>query len=153
MENEEKEFFENIKNKVAREYKNIGSIYNPALKSNIRFNSNGFYHLRYDNNRSERNKKVQLNKLRFFNEAVRSIKISTTIQEYRRLDKIIDSKRSIVEWFAFWTIISFVNKIRIKVIVRRVGGKDGQFHFWSVMPFWSLRHNQKNIGSVDLDNE
>ncbi len=153
MNNFNKEEFEKLKNKVDAEYKSIGSIYSPALKSNIAFNSNGFHHLRYDNTRAERSKPAQLNKFRFFGDAINSIKISTTIQEYRRVKNFICGKESVVEWFAFWSITSFIKQIRIRVIVRRVGGEDGQFHFWSVMPFWSLQHKQRVIGSIELEDE
>lgn len=148
-----KEEFEKIKQTTAIEYKSIGKIYNPALRSEIVFNSNGFHHLRYDNSRAERSKQVQLNKFRFFKASINSLKISTTIQEYRRDICVMNDKESIVEWFAFWSITSFVKKIRIKVIVRRVGGESGQLHFWSVMPFWSLKHQQRVIGQTELDDE
>lgn len=153
MNNFDKGEFEKLKNKVDAEYKNIGKIYSPALKSDVAFNSNGFHHLRYDNTRAERSKPAQLNKFRFFNDAVNNLKISTTIQEYRRITCSVGGKDSIVEWFAFWSIISFVKQIRIRVIIRRVGGEDGQYHFWSVMPFWSLQHKQRVIGSIELEDE
>lgn len=61
----------------------IGSVFSPALKAEVYFNSDGFHHLRYDGHRSERSKKVQQNKFRFLPQAVEIIKKSTTIQEYR----------------------------------------------------------------------
>lgn len=109
--------------------------------------------MQYDNTRAERSKAAQLNKLRFFNDAVNNLKIATTIQEYMRNTYFVDGKDSIIEWFAFWSIISFVKQIRIRVIVRRVGGDDGQYHFWSVMPFWSLQHKRRLIGSIELEDE
>ncbi|MFA5000232.1 MAG: hypothetical protein WC545_02640 [Patescibacteria group bacterium] len=153
MDKYNKKNFKKIKNKINSQYKNIGRVYNPALRSNVSFNSNGWHHLCYDNNRSERSKAVQINKLRFFSNAVNIIKKSTTIQEYRRGKLSIDGKESVVEWFAFWSIISFIKLIRIKVIVRRIGGLNGQYHFWSVMPFWSLRQGERFIGSAGLEYE
>lgn len=152
------EEFEKLKILVNAAYKKIGYIYNPALKSRIVFNSNGIYHLYYNYKRSKRNKFVQYNKLRFFQTSVDVLKITTTIQEYRRIafpikDKKCFDKTSIIEWFAFWSIVSFKKQIRIKIIIRRVGGEDGQYHFWSVMPYWSLRHKERIIGSIDLENE
>ena len=148
------EEFEKLKATVKTEYKKIGSIYSPALKADIVFNSNGIYHLRYDNNRSERNKHVQNNKLRFFQTSVDVLKIATTIQEYRRV--VISnetSKLSVIEWFAFWAIISFQKKTRIKIIIKRIGGEDGLYHFWSVMPYWTLRHKDRILGNRDLESE
>jgi len=152
------EDFEKLKILVNTAYKKIGYIYSPALKSKIVFNSNGIYHLHYDYNRSRRSKIVQWDKLRFFQEAVDVLKIATTIQEYRRIDCFVKDeknikKSSIIEWFAFWAIISFKNKTRIKIIVRRIGGDDGRYHFWSLMPYWTLRHKERVIGSNKLENE
>lgn len=158
MKDFNQEEFEKLKITVNNDYKKIGSIYSPALKSKIVFNSNGIYHLYYDYNRSKRSKFVQWNKIRFFKVAVSVLKISTTIQEYRRIinlakDKNNFNKTSTVEWFAFWSIISFVKQIRIKVIVRRVGGENGLYHFWSVMPYWSLRQKERIIGLAELEDE
>lgn len=145
--------FNSLQRKVKVEYYQLGSIYCPALSASIRFNSNGFHHLRYDNNRSERSKAVQFNKYRFFNSAVGVLQTATTIQEYRRIYRYVDEDNKIIEWFAFWAIISFIKKIRIKVIVRRVGGPNSQYHFWSVMPFWKLNSSKRNIGSSVLEYE
>ncbi len=153
MNNYKEEEFKKLKDKIHNQYLDIGKIYSPALNSNIFFNSNGWHHLRYDNSRSERKKVVQLNKFRFFGDALSILKKATTIQEYRRISAMAHNKESIIEWFAFLSIISFVKQIRIKVIIRRVGGLNGQYHFWSVMPFWSLRHKQRIIGSAELNDE
>lgn len=152
------EEFKELRVLINAEYRKIGSIYSPALKSKIIFNSNGIHHLSYDNNRSERSKIVQQNKFRFFKTSVEVLKISTTIQEYRRMIRPVKDrpgfdKTSLIEWFAFWAIISFKKKTRIKVIVRRVGGEDGRYHFWSVMPYWALRHRERVIGLIELEDE
>lgn len=153
------EKFEELKNSTEIEYKKIVSVYSPALKSEIIFNSDGFHHLRYDSSRAERSKKAQYIKFRYFNKAVEIIKLSTTIQEYRRgicpvgkPDKGGFRKTKIVEWFAFFSIISFAKRTRIRVVVRRIGA-DGQYHFWSVMPFWSLSNNQRVVGPKDIEDE
>ena len=99
-----KEEFETLKNKVNADYKNIGTIYCPVLKLDIIFNANGFHHLRYDNNRLERSKVVQFNKFRFFHDDVNCVGISTTIQEYRRVNTFLDANKFLVEWFAFLSI-------------------------------------------------
>ena len=62
--------FENLKRKAEKDYKKIIAIQCPALNTNILFSSDGFHHLRYDNSRKERSKKVQKNKFMFLNEAV-----------------------------------------------------------------------------------
>lgn len=147
--------FKKLKKYTEEEYKKIRNVNNPALKAQIFFNSNGLHHLKYDNNRSERNKVVQKNKLMFFNDAVNIIKKSSTIQEYRRSIYTSDEtkKIKIIKFFAFWAIISFNKKTRIKVIIRRVGGENGKFHFWSVMPFWQLSKNKRITSSKNIENE
>jgi len=157
MENFNLEEFNKLKKLTEDKYKNIGSVFSPALKSKVVFNSDGFHHFRYDGSRSERGKKAQQNKFRFFDKAIDILKLSTTIQEYRRSicpvgesDKSGFRKTKIIEWFAFFSIISFSKQTRIKVVVRRIGEYTGQFHFWSVMPFWTLSNNNKVVGSNDI---
>ena len=152
--------FKKLKNSVATEYKKIISIYSPALKAEIFFNAKGLYHLRYDNGQHERNKLVQQNKLRFFSSGLEIIKVSTTIQEYRRglccvskPSKDNPHQESLVEWFAFFSVISFIKQIRVKTVVRRIGGENGRFHFWSVMPFWSLHNNKRLLGLKEIENK
>lgn len=149
------EKFELLKSDIEKKYKKIANIYNPALQTKIFFNSNGLHHLKYDNNRSKRDKIIQKNKFMFFDSAVSILKKSSTVQEYRRLFSISNKTKTtkIMEFFAFWAIISFTKKIRIKVIVRRIGGEKGQFHFWSVMPFWRLSKNGRVVNSKNIENE
>lgn len=151
--------FNDLKNRVQFEYRKIGKIFSPALKSDIWFTSNGFHHLRYDSTRSERSKKIQKNKFIYFIDALNILKKATTIQEYRRSiitiekhDKSDFSKIKIVEWFAFFSIVSFTKKIRIKVIVRRVGGELGQYHFWSVIPYWTLSNKNRIVSSKEIED-
>lgn len=153
------EEFKKLKEKTEIEYKKVKKIYSPALKSEIVFNSDGFHHLRYDGSRSERNKSVQKNKFIFFLNAVDILKKSTTVQEYRRLlcpigkkDRNGFRKTSIIEWFGFFSIISFSKMIRIKTVIRRIGGENGQYHFWSVMPFWNLSNKNKIVGTKEIED-
>ncbi|HLD19917.1 MAG TPA: hypothetical protein VJB93_01545 [Patescibacteria group bacterium] len=153
------EQFHQLKQKTEQQYKEIHHVYCPALKDTIVFNSNGFHHLRYDSTRAERSKRTQMNKFRCLPDAITILKKSTTIQEYRRSlctigesDKNGLKKTNIVEWFACFAIVSFTNHTRIKVIIRRIGGNAGQYHFWSVMPFWTLGNNSKIIGPKDIED-
>lgn len=152
-------WFNKLKQKTEEEYKKIGCVDNSALKTKIYFNSDGFHHLRYDGHRSERSKKVQQYKFKFLNQAVEILKKSTTIQEYRRslcpIGKSDSSgfrKTSLVEWFGFFAITNFSNSTRIMVVVRKVG-ENGQYHFWSVMPYWTLSNKNRVIGSEKIKDE
>lgn len=150
--------FDELKKQAELKYQKVGTAYCPALKVEVVFNSDGFHHLRYDNHRSERDKKVQRNKFMFLDEAIEIIKTSTTIQEYRsgicpvgKADRSGFRKTKIVEWFGFFAITNFDRQIRVKTVIRRVG--EGQYHFWSVMPFWKLSETKRVVGSVTLEDE
>ena len=152
--------YQKLRQRVESEYDKMGSVYCPALKSMIKFNADGKHHLRYDQYRAERSKKSQYTKFIYFPQAVDIIKKATTIQEYRRgflkvgkSDKSGFRKTSLIEWFAFWGIISFKKGIRIRTVVRRVGGNEGFYHFWSVMPFWNLSSGHRVIGSREIEDE
>lgn len=152
--------YRDLKKQTELEYEKIVNVHCPALKAEVMFNSDGFHHMRYDSCRIERNKKSQYTKFKYFPKALDIIKTSTTIQEYRRglcptgkPDRSGFRKTSTVEWFAFWSIISFTKKIRIRTVVRRVGREDGYYHFWSVMPFWTLSNSNRVIGSKEIEDE
>jgi hypothetical protein len=121
-------------------FKKIGKVFCPMLKDDVQFTSDGFHHLRYDGSRSERSKREQQIKLRFFKTAFRIIKATTTLQEYIKFPikygkpgKDGFSKTKIAEYYSFIALTE-TKKYRVRTIVRRVG--DGPFHFWSVMPYW-----------------
>ncbi|HQB50894.1 MAG TPA: hypothetical protein PLT32_01600 [bacterium] len=160
MKNKNQEELSQLKNKIRLNYSNIKSAYCPALDSRVIFNSDGFHHLCYDNNRSERSVLVQRNKLNAFKNVVKILSKTTTIQEYRsslcsigKEDRHGLSLAKFVEWFGFWAIINLSKKVRIKIVVRRIGQANGQYHFWSVMPFWQQNKDFRNIGSNSLIND
>lgn len=144
-------------------YQSVGEFFCPALQAKIKFNSDGFHHLRYDNTRAERAKQEQKNKMSFLKEAVGILKITTTTQEYRKTVQVIGKPRqdgfrktSFVEYFGFVAITNIAKGIRIKVIVRRVG--DGDHHFWSLMPKWRQERITDNqvarlVSSKEIEDE
>jgi len=152
--------FHELKNAAEDAYNKIVNIDCPALKAKVIFNSDGFHHLRYDCHRSERSKQVQQSKFICLEDAVKILKKATTIQEYRRsicpigkCDKSGFRKTKIVEWFGLFAVTSFSRRIRVNVVVRRIGEGSGQFHFWSVMPYWTLSNNKRIIGSRRLEDD
>lgn len=140
------EEFAKIKSKAEIFYKSIGCVRCPALKADVYFTSDGFHHLQFDGTRAERTKIVQRNKMLCLREAVDVIKKSATVQEYRTAIQPIGKRdkhgfratKSVV-YYAFHAITDFTKLRRVNVVVRRVG--DGNFHFWSVMPFWKEEEN------------
>ena len=149
-----------LKEETALGYQKIVSVFCPALKSKVIFNAKGLHHLRYDFSGAERPKKSQYIKFLYLPKAVEIIKTSTTIQEYRRgicpvdhPDKNGYKRTSSIEWFGMFAIISFSKKIRLRTVIRRIGAEDGLYHFWSVIPFWTLSNNQRIIGEKQIENE
>jgi hypothetical protein len=160
MKNKNSEELSQLKSKVKFDYFAVKSVYCPALNSRIVFNADGFHHLCYDNNRSERSILVQKNKLNSFKNVVGVLEKTTTMQEYRadlcpigKKDRHGLSLTKVVEWFGFWAIVNLSKKVRIKIVVRRIGQANGQYHFWSVMPFWQQNKDFRNIGSNSLIND
>jgi len=64
-------------------------------------------------------------------------------QEYSEyLDKVKVKKGGKVEFetktVCYWAFIAIINnKIRIKIILRKVG--KGNIHFWSIIPIWKTK--------------
>lgn len=153
---------ENYKSLLANSklyYAAIGSVHCTALKADVHFTAEGFHHLRYDGSLKERKKPERRNKLSSIPVAVETIKLSATIQEYRCILEPVglkDSKgyRAVtkVHYFGFWAVLEYNKRTtRVKAIVRQVDG--GQYHFWSVMPYWTEINGHKVFGSVKLQDE
>lgn len=149
-------YFSDRKERARTIYGAQKSLYNPYLKSQVIFNSDGFHHLQFSARR-ERNKKEQLLKFSLLPLAFVIIKNSGTLQEYRKGltavgKKSKDGLRPMKET-EYWGFVAIVgeNKIKMRVVARRVG--DGNIIFWSVMPFSKLRGGQKLYSDGIEDNE
>lgn len=139
-------YFNQRKEKAKAIYNTQQNIYNPYLKTNVTFNSDGFHHLQFSARR-ERNKKEQLLKFSLLPLAIVIIKNSGTLQEYRKGltpvgKRAQDGFRSmrITEYWGFVAIVG-KNQIKIRVVLRKIG--NGNITFWSVMPFSKLKNGQK----------
>lgn len=140
------EYFNSRKEKARQIYDRQKTIFSPYLQAQVVLNSDGFHHLQFSDRR-ERSKEEQLLKFSLLPLAMDIIKKSATLQEYRkepirvrRPSKDGLSLTKIAEYFGFVAIVG-ENKIKVRVIVRRIG--DGNFIFWSVMPDSKLRGGQK----------
>jgi len=139
-------YFNKRKEKAKEIFKAQKSIYNPYLDSQVIFNSDGFHHLQFSARR-ERNKKEQLLKFNLLPLAIKIIKKSGTLQEYRK--ELITIGKKAKDGFTktkeaqFWGFIAIIGKpqIKIRVILRRIG--DGNVIFWSVLPDSNLKKGQK----------
>jgi hypothetical protein len=80
--------YEKIREEGESFYRKIGKIRCPALNGElVHFNSEGFNHLIYKGNRSERNRHDQITKLKLLPKAKKLVEISTTYQEYEEAVK------------------------------------------------------------------
>ena len=77
------EYFKKRLEETRQLYNSKRSIYNPYFKSEIILNSDGFHHLQFSARR-ERNKEEQLLKFNLLPLAIKIIKNSGTLQEYRK---------------------------------------------------------------------
>ncbi len=139
-------YFNERKEKTRAIYSAQKNVFNPYLKSEVVFNSDGFHHLQFSARR-ERDKKEQLLKFSLLPLAIAVIKNSGTLQEYRKGFTTIGKKAkdgfTSAKMTEYWGFVAIVgeNHIKIRVILRRVG--DGNITFWSVMPDVKLKGGQK----------
>lgn len=142
-------------------YNQRESIRCPALNNEIvHFTSEGFNHLMYKGDRSERDKSVQILKFNLLPRALEIISLSTTYQEYDEGIKSVRKnkyKKIIFESaiVKYWGLIAIIRNRRVKVIIRQIG--NGQKYFWSVIPAWQKCHYREtkfiSISFGDLEND
>jgi hypothetical protein len=140
------EYFEQRKEKAKAIFTAQENVFNPYLKSQVIFNSDGFHHLQFSARR-ERNKEEQVLKFNLLPLAIDVIKQSGTLQEYRKMPVAVGKKgkdgfrrTKEAEFWGFFAIMR-QSQIRIRVILRRIG--DGNIIFWSVLPHTKLKGGQK----------
>lgn len=146
------EYFNIRKEKAKVIYDAQAFIYSPYFKENVVFNSDGFHHLQFSDRR-ERNKNEQLLKFSLLPLAIKIIKNSGTIQEYRKglisFGKKSKDGLTKTKEVNYWGLIAIIGErqVKIKVILRKVG--DGNIIFWSVMPYSKLREQKLYTDGID----
>ncbi len=139
-------YFNERKERALAIYNTQRTIYNPYLKSEVIFNSDGFHHLQFSARR-ERDKKEQLLKFSLLPLAIEIIKKSGTLQEYRKGLTTVGKKGkdglTLTKLTEYWGFVAIIGKsqIKIKTVLRRVG--DGNVTFWSTMPCSKLKGGQR----------
>ena len=128
-------------------YNKNPEIWCPYFSANVTLNSDGFNHLLNKPNRLPRNIYEKLLKISLVKKAIEIIKKSGTLQRYRdRMEKTGKPARdgfyktSRVQYWGLEAIIGEQKKIKIVVVLRKVG--DGKLTFWSVLPHKKF-NNQK----------
>jgi len=133
--------YEKIRQDSENFYKKIGKILCPAFNDFIYFSADGFNHLIYKSDRSERDRERQIAKFKLLPRAKELVIKTTTFQEYEESVKeftIKKFKKKVRESkvVKYWGLIAIMNGFKIKVIIRQVGD-NGFKHFWSVIPNWT----------------
>lgn len=148
-------YFNKRKEKALAIYAAQKNIYNPYLKSEVIFNSDGFHHLQFSARR-ERSKKEQLLKFNLLPLAIKVIRNSGTLQEYRKgltaAGKKSKDGLTPTKMTEYWGFVAIVGtQIKIRAVLRRVG--NGNIIFWSVMPFSKIKGGQKLYSDGIEDEE
>ena len=132
--------YQGLKEAAQELYNNINSVFSPALKEKIIFQAEGFNHIVFKKDHSERERSSQFLRFKLILLAKKLIELSTTYQEFEETIKefaVKKYKRKIKENKAvkYWGIIAIIDGRKIKVILRKIGN-SGSSHFWSIIPAW-----------------
>ncbi|MDD5738498.1 MAG: hypothetical protein PHY72_01020 [Candidatus Pacebacteria bacterium] len=134
--------YQQIKETAEKFYKEIGRLFCPVFNEPVVFNSDGFNHLIYKRG-GERSKDDQITKLKLLTIAKEIVGVTTTYQEYdeglvniqkKKFKKRVNESVKV----KYWGLVAIIKNCRVKVIVRQVG--NGQKHFYSVIPAWTIRY-------------
>lgn len=132
--------YQNLKETAQELYNSINSIFSPALKEKVIFQAEGFNHILFKKNHSERERSSQFLRFKLIPLAQKLIGLSTTYQEFEEIIKELEVKKykkKIKEnrTVKYWGVIAIIEGRKIKVIIRKIGD-NGSLHFWSVIPAW-----------------
>ncbi|MFA6340911.1 MAG: hypothetical protein WCX27_01575 [Candidatus Paceibacterota bacterium] len=136
--------FEKIKTKGEEVYKSISEIYCPYLGKTISFNTQGIEHLKFKRREKTRSIQDQYMRFKLIHLAPEVLKNSKTVQgiletkkfERTRVNSRTDTILKPVNYFEF---IAVIKRNRIKVIVKQID--NGNFFFWSLIPFWGMNED------------
>ncbi len=149
--------FNKIKEVAKEIYNSQKSIYNPYFKEEVILNSDGFHHLQFSARR-ERGKSEQILKFNCLKYGLEILRKAGTVQEYRELLSPIGKPRKSDGAVSFknvkyWGFIGILGerKIKIRLVIRKVG--DGNFTFWSVMPYSKIKNGKQKLFSEGIDEE
>jgi len=137
--------FEEIKTKAKEIFDKNPLVHCPYFGQEITLNSDGFHHLQFSDRR-ERNKDEQVLKFNLLPLAIKVVRKSGTVQEYRKSFCAIGKKSkrdglTLLKNMEFWAFVAIIGDtpIRIRVILRRIG--DGKIILWSVMSASKLKRD------------
>ena len=141
--------FEKVKAEADTFYETIKEVHCPYFQGKVVFNVKGLKHIKFKTDQQARLRGDQYARLKLVHLAPEVLKLSRTVQgisEERKLEPEKTNSRweHVVKVVKHYEFIAVLKDLRVKVIVKEVGG--GQKYFWSVMPFWKV--NKETSGRV-----
>lgn len=133
------ENFTEIRQKGEDYYKTIGEVYCPYFKEKVHFTAGGLEHLKFKRPRMARAQQDQYMRFKLLKYVPQVLGNSHTVQgifETKEFEKVRSHGRSesILQEVIYYEFIAVTDKLRIKVIVKKIGKTP--FIFWSIIPFW-----------------
>ncbi len=138
--------FEETKARAKETFDKNPLVHCPYFGQEITLSSDGFHHLQFSDRR-ERNKDEQVLKFNLLPLALKVVRKSGTVQEYRKNLYAVGKKSkrdglTLMKEVEFWAFVAIIGDtpIKIRVILRRIG--DGKIILWSVMPAAKLKRDE-----------
>ncbi len=156
------EHYQKLRDGTAQLFQKNPLVHCPYFNQEVTLNADGLHHLRYSAGR-ERSKAEQALKFSLVPLALKVIRKSGTLQEYRKglievgkqsaRDGSIPMKH--VEYWGFVAIMGDENPVKLRAVLRRIG--DGKIIFWSVMPAMKLSRDgaarRQGLASRGLEDD
>ena len=144
--NGEIENFEEVVAKGEKLYESLGTIYCPYFNEDVHFNVQGLEHLKFKHRGKARIRHDQYMRFKLLHLVPEIIRLSRSIQgiwETKHFERVRVHSRTdtILKPVTYYEFIAVLNNVRVKVVVKQVGG--GQKFFWSLIPFWGINRETK----------
>lgn len=135
------EEFHRVKEKAEADYKSLPEVYCPYLGSAVKFNAKGLEHLKFKARRHERSHHDQFMRLKLLHHAPEILRKSHTLQGINETSTFERQKKhgrweGALKPVTYCEFIAVMDRVRTKVIVKRVEGEGS--YFYSIIPFWRV---------------
>ncbi len=133
------ENFDFVKSQGEELYKSFAPVKCPYFNDLVYFNAQGLEHLKFKRGGVERLQEDQYMRFKLLHIAPLIIKLSRTVQgvmSTNAFERVAKNGKN--QWemrqVMFYEFIAVIDNIRVRIVVKRVG--NGNFIFWSVIPYW-----------------
>lgn len=152
------ELFLKVRQEAEEKYKRLEPVYCPYLKSKVHFTVRGLDHIKMKSWQKARVRADQYTRFKLLYLAPEIIKISHTVQGKKEAKEWERQKKhgkweKILKNVVYFEFVAVIGKVRIKVIVKEVEGKEKQFI--SIIPFWRMIEGEvgKRLHDLDVEND